>query len=300
MKNKRLKPFRYNLLSAAVSAALFVGKRIPRSLGLFLFGLLGRFLYLIPNKEKIRAINHLSLIYGSTWDKKKISNTARNVFSGLGMNLFDAVYLSTVSDSTFNRIVKCDNLERFREAYGRKKGVFVITGHVGCFEMLLQFFARNGFKSFAIGKKMRDPRIEQIVRELRSGPGIEYFDRSEGGRKIVRFLKQGRACGVLVDQDTKKVDGVFANFLGRRAFTPSGPVRLALKFDIPMFVVTTIREPDNTHRVIISEEIVANKKNDFESELVSVVQKINDRLGETIHRYPSQWVWMHRRWKTQP
>lgn len=299
MKKWIPKRFRDDILYVAASAGYALGRLIPRSVGLWMFGLVGRVFFALSKKERGRTLSHLRMVYGDCWDEKKIHRTAAEVFPMLGKNFFDALCLSRMSPEQFDRIVTHDSLDEFRAAYERGRGVFVITGHIGCFEMLLQLFARKGFKSFAIGRKLDDPRIDNLVRKLRSGPDIEYMDRSESSRKIVRLLQQGRTFGVLVDQDTK-VEGVFASFMGKTAFTPSGPVRLAMKLDIPAFVVTTARQSDGTHHVFVSKELELEKTGNYGEDLVNNVQKVNDLLCETIRKYPRQWVWMHRRWRTKP
>ncbi|MFP4680323.1 MAG: lysophospholipid acyltransferase family protein [Chitinispirillaceae bacterium] len=299
MKKWIPKRLRDDILSAAASAAYALGRSIPRPLGLWFFGLVGRLAYVFSRKERRRTLNHLRSVYGEFWDEKKIRTTALRVFSMLGKNMFDALCLSRMSAGQFDRTVTHDSLDEVRAAYDKGRGLFAITGHIGCFEMLLHFFARKGIRSFAIGRKFDDPRIDRVVRKMRSGPGIEYMDRSESSRKIVRLLKEGRAFGVLVDQDTK-VEGVFAEFLGRTAYTPSGPVRLAMKLDIPVFVLTTVRRENGTHHVFISKEVEMNNSGDFDKDLVSNVQKVNDLLCERIQKFPEQWVWMHRRWRTRP
>lgn len=272
---------------------------LPRAFGLWLFGAVGSIAFLFPNTEKTRTIEHLRLIYGSEWAEKKIRATARRVYRSLGKNMFDAVKLSRAPDAVFHRIVRHDDLAAFRQEFGKGRGVFVITAHVGCFEMLLQFFARHGFRSFAVGKKSFDPGIDGIIRSIRSGKDIEYFDRSENPRRILRCLQEGMAFGVLIDQDTD-IEGVFAPFLGRIAFTPSGPLRMAMRFKIPAVVATTARQPDNTHHVYLSGPLVLADTGDFEADLVANVQAANDLICKTIRAFPDQWVWMHRRWKTQP
>lgn len=294
-----VKTIKNSLLYCA--AWLFFGGALllPRACGLRLFGAIGRVAFLFPNREKQRTLDHLSLIYGDRWDRRKIRRVAWNVYAMLGKNMFDAVYLSRASRQRFNALVKHDDLGRFREAYRRGKGVIVITAHIGCFEMLLHFFARNGFRSFAVGRRMFDPRIEGLVRRVRSGEDIEYMGRDEGPVKVVRRLKEGKAFGVLIDQDIR-VESVFAGFLGRPAHTPCGPLKIAMKLNIPVVVATTARQPDNTHYVFLSKPLPLANTGDFNKDLVANVQTANDLIGETIKRFPEQWVWMHRRWKRQP
>jgi KDO2-lipid IV(A) lauroyltransferase len=113
------------------------------------------------------------------------------------------------------------------------------------------------------------------------------------------MLRQGKIFGVLVDQDTN-VEGVFADFLGRMAFTPSGAVRFAMKFDIPIFVFITVRMPGDKHHVYISDELAYLDTGDFEADLALNMQRINDIICSHIRKHPEQWVWMHERWKTRP
>jgi len=138
-----------------------------------------------------------------------------------------------------------------------------------------------------------------MVRSIRSGPNIEYIARSENARKILRFLEEGRVFGALIDQDTS-VDGVFAEFLGKPAHTPCGPVRIAMKYKIPGVVAATVRGPDNRHQVMISPELELADTGNFERDLVENVTRANRILCMTIDEYPSQWVWMHRRWRRKP
>jgi KDO2-lipid IV(A) lauroyltransferase len=295
----RVKALKNSLLGFTAQRLFTLATLLPRFLGLWLFGVAGKAVFLFPNREKTRTLEHLRLIYGAVWPEKKIQTIARNVYRELGRNMFDAIYLSRASRDRFNSLVRHDDLGDFKKAYDRGQGVIVITAHVGCFEMLLHFFARHGFRSFAIGRRMFDQRLEAIVRIIRSGENIEYIGRHEGAHKAVRLLRQGKAFGVLIDQDVR-MEAVFADFLGRPANTPSGPMKIAMKLNIPVVVVTTARQPDNTHHVFISGPVDLVNTGNFEKDLVQNVQIANDTICKTIERFPEQWVWMHRRWKRRP
>ena len=291
-----LKRIKNGLISRGAQAAFFLVTKIPRRFGLFLFGIAGRLAFYITVKERKRTLEHLRFIYGKSWTDKQILSTAQNVYCGLGKNLFDMIYLPRLDKNRFDSIVKHDPFDRFDEAYRRGKGAIVITAHVGCFELLLHLFANRGYRCFAIGRRMFEPRLEEIIRKIRSGHNIEYLDRSGNTPKIVRLLRDGRVFGVLIDQDTR-VEGVFAPFLGHPAFTPSGPIKLAMKMGVPAFVVTTCRRSDNSHYVSISDQLKLQDTGDFQADLVKNVETANDLISKAILENPQQWVWMHRRWK---
>jgi Kdo2-lipid IVA lauroyltransferase/acyltransferase len=271
---------------------------IPRKAGLAVFGFLGRCFYLAPTKDRLWCRQHLRLVFGAKRPEKEIQAIAKRVYAGLGKNLFDALYLSRKSREELDRVIQCDDLSALRVAYAMKRGVLTVTAHTGCFEMLLHYFAAQGFACFAIGRELYDRRIDELVKRHRSGENIVYCHRSEHPRRFVRLLQEGRLFGVLVDQDTD-VDGVFAHFLGRLAYTPSAAVKLALRFDIPTFVVTTARQDDDRHRIFVREVHLVKTENDVR-DLVSAVETINGEIGKTIMAYPHQWVWMHRRWRRKP
>ena len=288
-----------DLILAAVHAVLFVHRLLPRRLGLAVFDILGAVAYYFPNRERTRTVEHLRSIFSGQWPEKKILSSARRVYRELGKNAFDAVYFARCGKKRMEKNVLCDDLGEFRRAYALGKGVVAITAHCGCFEMLLHYFAAQGFRSFAIGKEVYDRRLDRLVTKMRSGENITYVYSSDNPRAIIRLLREGRLMGALIDQDTR-VDGVFAHFLGKLAYTPSTPVKLAMRYDIPVFVVTTARQENGTHRIFVSERISLRKSGDESRDLVKNVEAVNGLISATILKYPAQWVWMHRRWQRQP
>jgi KDO2-lipid IV(A) lauroyltransferase len=287
------------------SAYLFVrlliscAAMIPRRIGLAVFSVAGIAIALFSSRDRAIARNGLTAIFGGKWTRRKIDSTVWQAYAELGKNAFDTLYLARRPPERLRRIVRHESLDEFRAAYDEGKGVVALTAHIGCFEMMLHYWAALGFNSFAIGRRLFDDRIDAIVRNLRSGPGIEYLYRDESLRRIISLLGQGRVMGALIDQDTK-VDGVFAHFLGRLAFTPSGPIRLAMRYRLPVFVVTTARQADNTHLIYVSKRLNLEDTGDRRRDLVINVEKANVIISEAILRDPRQWVWMHRRWRKQP
>jgi KDO2-lipid IV(A) lauroyltransferase len=296
---KRRKRLKRTCAYVFVRALYRLGHMLPREAGLKLFGAIGCLARVLDRSDQRRIRSNLRAVFGGQWSPREIDSTARAVLPSLAKNLFDAVYLSRCSDREFNRLVTSDDLEQCRREQRRGKGLIMITAHLGCFESLLQFFARSGFPSFAVGRRSFDARIDSIIHELRSGPNIAYMDRSGSSRAILRLLREGRAFGVLIDQDTG-VEGVFAHFLGSIAYTPSAPVRIAMRLDIPAFVVTTARQPDGRHHVSLRGPVAMRRTGDFKCDLVHNVEKVNGYISEAIRRNPEQWVWMHKRWKRRP
>jgi KDO2-lipid IV(A) lauroyltransferase len=261
--------------------------------------MLGKAAFCFPNRERTLTLQHVGMIFGDRWTPQQVRSCARGVYGDLAKNAFDALYFSRQKDRAFERYVECDDMAQFRRAYDRGRGVVAITAHCGCFEMLLHYFAFRGFSCFAIGSRLYDERLDSIVKDLRSGPNIAYLHRSDNLRGMINLLREGRVLGALIDQDTK-VDGVFARFLGKLAYTPWGAIKLARRRDIPVFVVTTARLAHEKHGIFISDEILLHETGDETEDCVRAIERINGHISETIERFPSQWVWMHRRWNKRP
>ena len=270
-------------------------------MGLLLFGAVGRIVYALPLMEKKLTKDHLRLIYSATHDQQWINRTARQVYYNIGKNAFDAVWLSQATPQQFNRVVTWDaaELEKVKVAHAKGRGVVIITSHLGCFELILQIFSRQGMASFAVGQRLYDERLDAMVRDLRSGPNIAYLYRNNSARDIVRFLQEGRLFCVLVDQDTA-VDSLFAPFLGVPAYSPFSAVKMALRFNVPAFVATTARQRDNTHRYFIEGPLSFERSDNEQYDLARGVAMANAKIGATIQQFPEQWVWMHRRWRRRP
>jgi KDO2-lipid IV(A) lauroyltransferase len=287
--------------SAYIIIAFLVGcaQRIPRKAGLYLFGFFGRMVFMVPSKDRRRTIENLTMHYAGAWPQEEILKTARSVYVHAGKNLFDAMYLSACSDEEFERIVKHDDLGPMLEAYNEGRGVVNINCHCGCYEMTIHMVARKGVKCVTIGQKLFDPRIDTMIARMRQRNNVTYLHRDRSSREVVRLLKKGWSFGVLIDQDTYG-DGVFAHFLGRLAYTPSGPVRMAMRYSMPLFVVYTARQKDDTHRVEFTGPLHLEDTGDFDRDVVINVERVNALLSDGILKYPEQWAWMHRRWRRQP
>ena len=128
------------------------------------------------------------------------------------------------------------------------------------------------------------------------------MDRTESPRTLFKVLKNNKLIGILADQDIRKVNGVFVNFFGMPAYTPTAPVQLALGAKCPILPSVMIRDENNKyyHHLIISPpiDLINDRKNP--DAIVENTQRWTNILEKHIRKYPDQWVWMHKRWKTTP
>lgn len=298
-KKQKRRQRRNDLIYGVVLFLLWLSRFIPRTLGLRLTAGIGSVVHRFSDRDRERALANLRRIYGETEPASWIRTTSCRVFQNLAMDYFDTLHFWRCSDQAFRRNIFMENREAFLESYNQGRGVVAMVAHLGCFEIIPQYFNRHGIKGFTVGQEVFDPRLDELIRSIRSGPYVEYMHRTGSAREIIRYLKEGRAFGALIDQDTR-LEGVFTHFLGDLAYTPSAPMRLAMRLDVPVVVITTARMRDNTHRIFVDGPIEREDTGNFDRDLVINIEKVNEVISSRIRQYPDQWVWMHRRWLHRP
>lgn len=191
-----------------------------------------------------------------------------------------------------------------REVLGRGRGMVYVTGHVGNWELMARRVAAAGIPNAVIAKAGGDRRMNALMGALRAEGGVATLWREDPGtgRAMIRTFKEGKALGLLIDQDTR-VQGFFVPFFGRLAFTPRAAGDLALRFRAPVVVAWSRRRgdrPGDGHEVCVVEVPYDAEAADREAESLRLTVACTALLEQAIRERPEEWVWMHERWKTRP
>jgi KDO2-lipid IV(A) lauroyltransferase len=195
-----------------------------------------------------------------------------------------------------------EELERLRGLVQEAGGAVLVTGHVGNWELLASSYARMGGEIGVIGRRMHQEGFDSFLGAIRSGSGFKVFYSDSSPREILGALRGGLSIGILPDQDVTGIDGIFVDFLGRQAYTPTAPAKMAMTAGRPIYVVALVRE-GTRFRVVLKGPIDTHSERGREAREASVrriTKAWSQRLGEVICEYPDQWVWMHRRWRNTP
>lgn len=267
---------------------------LPRSVGGPFFGHLGRVAYLVLPRSRRVALTNLRLIYGEVLAEREIRALAARVFANLGRFAYDAVRLGLAPAPELESITSVSGRRRLDVALARGKGVIAITGHVGNWELLGAYLISTGSKVTVLATRMKDARLNDVVVGLRQQLGMVVLDRSRGLREALRCLRRGEVLGVLIDQDTS-VDSVVVDFLGRPAKTAVGPVKIAVRTGAAIVPMAMLMDENGRYRLEIGEEIAIDG---LDTSLVKDVERCSKAVESFIRAEPSQWVWMHKRWKS--
>ncbi|OGC83806.1 MAG: hypothetical protein A2W07_01060 [candidate division Zixibacteria bacterium RBG_16_43_9] len=272
---------------------------LPRKFSLYVGGSLGRFAYLIFPQSRRITLQNLKIAFPqlNLSSYKKIS---LRVFESLGRNTVDAVRLPKMSWEEIQKITKVEGIEHLEKAYSLGKGVIGVTGHISNFELLAAYVSLRGYKLSAIGRELYDPRLNELLIKNRQKMGVQNIYSTAGVKEVIKVLNSGRMIGVLIDQDTSRVKGIFVDFFGKKARTPVGPVILALKLNVPIVPMAIVQTREGNYKIFVREEIKSLAGKTKEENIYYLTQKCTEFLEQVIRNYPDQWVWMHKRWLRTP
>ncbi len=294
---KRLKNwFLFRLITILISLLNF----LPRSFAISVGRFLGRLAYLLIADARKRTQRNLRLAFGKELDETKLRRLASQVFENVGKNVADAVRLKKMRWENIERITEIEGLEYFDEAYRAGKGVIGFTGHIGDFELMAAYFSLRGYKLSVVGRELYDPRLDRLLVENRESVGLENIPSSAGIKPILKVLRAGKFLGVLADQDSSRVRGVFVDFFGRPARTPAAPALFAYKTGSPIVPMAIVRKDKNKYKIIVKPPVELTFSEDREKDIIDVTQRCTKVLESIIREYPDQWLWMHERWKSKP
>lgn len=301
-RSKALQRLKNDTIFLAARAVFAFARVLPLTLGRRLGRRLGAGAWHVLGHERRLSLAHLKVAFPE-WTDAERAAVGRQSFANLGNNLFEMFHFDEILGSVDGpqpqvRFVGKEHLDKARE--GDRGGMF-ITGHIGNWEVMAATFVRCGYPGYEIVRKLYDERIDNLLNDHRRRYG--YIPLTRGGAELVQdiidIFARNEFLGLLVDQDTK-VRGVFADWFGHPAWTPSGPAYLCYQAGIDAMILANYRNPDGTYTVSVSATIPRPQTGDLKADIQAYTQMLNDRLCDHIRQHPADWVWMHRRWKTRP
>ncbi|GIX07214.1 MAG: acyltransferase [Candidatus Poribacteria bacterium] len=250
---------------------------------------IGRLLYQALPKRRRIAEENLRAAFPD-WDDQRVRRTVREHFAHLGMNLVEFFQLPAWDRRLAPRI-RLEDASCVRALVEKRTPFLVFIPHLGNWEILAPLWPTLHPAPMVLVQPMPDPRLDALVRRCRGVTGLEMVDRRGGLRRVVAALRQGRAIGLLADQDAGP-GGVMIPFFGRLASCEPSPAALARRLEAPLLLNWTVREASGEHRVFF-ELVPVDPTDDRET-----LKRIYRRLEAIIGEHPEQWLWIHRRWKS--
>lgn len=259
---------------------------------------LGNLYYLFVKKERERAVRQM--IEALHMTEAEARHTVRESFVNLARNVLEILYMPHLNERNFRQYIEIDHLEILKKALAEKKGVVILTGHIGTWEWLSAAFTLNGLPVTAIAKPQPNMQFTEVLNALRDTIHVEIFSRGTSELlAAARALKKGKILGFLADQDAGP-GGAFLPFLGKTASTPMGPAVFSRKFSSPVVPAFILRQPNGRHKVVIKDIMRYEDTGDTDKDLFDFTARMTKIVEEIIRENPTQWLWFQKRWNTKP
>jgi KDO2-lipid IV(A) lauroyltransferase len=282
----------YRLLVAVTA----IGRRIPLPLGRVFGRALGRLAWHVARRERKKALRNVAIAFPE-WNEAKRRDTIRAMFRHLGTSLFEIAWMRNMDVATRDRLTVIEGAEPLLRLIDAGRGVVVFTAHCGNWEWMSYAVGLWGRPTTVLQRERDAPEMNRWITEHRARSGVRTIDRGSAaaGRELIQSLRRGGILAFLIDQNIR-TDSVEVPFFGRRALTPIGPAKLAVRTESIVVDILVERLPDGRHRRKVGEPMETKRDDDP----VALTARMTRIIEEQIRRAPEQWVWMHDRWRERP
>ena len=188
-------------------------------------------------------------------------------------------------------------LDTMRASLVQGKGAIIATSHSGNWELMGGALALAGLPIVGVAKRQSAAGMDRFINEYRALVGVHVTYRSSV-REMFRMIDQGWIIGLLSDQDPSRRDGVVVDFFGQETNAFTGAAAIARRCEVPIFPAFMHRRADGHHELTIEEPLYVEKTDDRAADVLRVTQEISAHIEAWIRRYPSEWFWLHDRWKS--
>jgi KDO2-lipid IV(A) lauroyltransferase len=273
---------------------------LPRPLARGAGIVLGRLVYVLHGRLRRVGMRNLEIAFPEkpVAERRRI---VRRVFDGLGRQLAEFCRFPKYTKANVGEVAIYDGFEHFEAARARGKGVLFLTAHLGGWEVGSFAHSLYGNPLRIVVRPLDNPYLDAFVDRYRTLHGNSTFGKQDFARGLLAAMKAGETVGILMDQNMTPPAGVFVDFFGQPACTASGLARVAAHTGgavVPGFTLwdAALRK----YRIHFEPAVELVRTGDEEADAVANTQKFTKVIEEFARRYPEQWLWVHRRWKTRP
>ncbi len=225
----------------------------------------------------------------------------RGVYRNLGWQLVEFCRMERYTAKNLQGWIRTEGLEHYLAARDRGKGVLVLTGHLGAWELSSFYHSLMGYPMGMVIRRLDNRLLDEFVNGIRCMHGNYVLHKDDFARGLMTAMRKGETVGILMDTNMTPPQGLFAGFFGIEACTASGLAHIALKTGAAVLPGFMVWEPAERKYVLhFGPALEFERTGQAKVDVLAATQQCNDVLESWIRRYPDQWLWIHRRWKTRP
>ena len=225
----------------------------------------------------------------------------RAEYRSLGWQLGEFCQMRKYTPENTQSFLRYDGLEHYLAARDAGQGVLILTGHLGAWELSSFYHSLMGYPMSMVIRRLDNELVDHLVNDIRCQHGNKVLHKDDFARGLISAMRQGETVGILMDTNMTPPQGLFVDFFATPACTASGMARVALKTGaavLPGFLLW--EESSQSYVLHFGKPLDLIRSEDNEADIVANTALFNRVLEDYIRRYPQQWLWLHRRWKTRP
>ena len=271
---------------------------LPLGLALRVGDILGLLLFHVWGSRRRIAIDNLSkcVSAGAIHITEPAETVIRENFRNLGRSFIEVIKIYYGLGEKIIRSVGVEGIEHFKTAQAKGKGILLLSGHCGNWELLALALSSKISSGSGIARPINNPYVNKIVERVRRKYGNEVIYKKGALKPIMKKLKNNECVGILMDQAVIPEEGYVLDFLGRGAWTIKTPALIARKTGAAAMPVFMHRH-DGGHTITLYPEVELSGNNDRETAVKEDTAKFSSYIENYIKEHPTEWLWIHRRWK---
>jgi Kdo2-lipid IVA lauroyltransferase/acyltransferase len=285
---------------ALVWTFVYAVRLLPRGLARAIGTVIGAAAYRTLGRLRGVGLRNLELAFPELTPGERVA-ILRSEYRNLGLLLAEFCKMPDYTAATASRFIRYEGLENYLRARERGKGVLVLTGHLGAWELSSFYHSLMGMPMGMVIRRLDNPLVDAFVNRIRCQHGNRVIHKDDFARGLIASMRAGETVGILMDTNMTPPQGVFVPFFGVPACTASGMARIAEKTGaavVPGFLLWEERERRYVLR--FGEELEVVHSGDAEQDALVNTAAFTSTIESYVRQYPEQWLWMHRRWKTRP
>ena len=285
---------------AAAWTILKIVSLAPRAFALRAGQAVGALAYAVLRRLRRHAEINLRLAFPDL-DESERGRIRRGVFRNLGRLLGEVSQFPRLNRENISSIVVYEGLENFLSAVAEGRGVILLTGHIGAWELSVYAHSIYGHPMSFLARRIDNPLVERLAESYRARYGNRSIDKRGSVREVLKALKSGGVVGILADLNTSCEEGVFCDFFGVKACATAGVATLALRTGavvLPGYLIWD--EKARIHRLHFEPPVETINTGNQKEDVIANTARYAKVLESIIRRHPDQWLWIHRRWRTRP
>jgi KDO2-lipid IV(A) lauroyltransferase len=284
------------LVWAAVKLLRLPPRSVARSIGAFI----GRVaLLLTPRLTRVGDLNlHLAFPQKSAAEREQI---LRKLYRNLGWLLAEFCQMPCYTPEMTQSFIRYEGLDHYLAARDEGKGVLILTGHLGAWELSSFYHSLMGYPMSIVIRRLDNPLVDNLVNRIRCLHGNQVLHKDDFARGLLASMRRGETVGILMDTNMTPPQGAFVDFFGHPACTGSGLARVAMKTGarvLPGFLLW--EEATQQYVLRFGAPLALAISEDMEVDVLAHTTLFTKVIEDYIRQYPDQWLWVHRRWKTRP